>query len=146
MDACKFSQGYHQWNGAYPAWPPLAVTGLYKIGQSKLAFDWLKGLAKSANQGPFGQAHFTDEVFETEKGGARKTPFTEPFLTDWMCSSNGSWANIIIESIFGVKATLFNGISAEPNFEGLSKNSELLNLKYQDKIYNVNSQGIHQTN
>jgi len=34
----------HQWTGAYPAWPPLTVTGLYKIGQGELAFEWLKGL------------------------------------------------------------------------------------------------------
>ncbi len=135
----------HQWNGAYPAWPPMAVTGLYKIGQSRLAFDWLKGLAKSANQGPFGQAHFTDEAYEKESGGARKTPYTQPYLTDWMCSSNGSWVNIIIESIFGVKATLFNGISAAPQFEGFDPKSELQNLKYQDKMYNVTSKGIVQT-
>ncbi len=32
----------HQWNGAYPAWPAQAVTGLYKIGKTDLAFTMVK--------------------------------------------------------------------------------------------------------
>ena len=62
----------HQWTGAYPAWPPQAVTGLYKIGQVDLAFDWLHGLARSANQGPFGQAHFAESVIAPDAGGAAR--------------------------------------------------------------------------
>ncbi|MCS7034041.1 MAG: hypothetical protein NZ561_08610, partial [Phycisphaerae bacterium] len=93
----------HQWNGSYPAWPPQAVTGLYKIGQIDLAFDWLKGLARSANQGPFGQAHFCESVVPPEAGGAMKAPSDFPYINDWTCASNGAWCNIIIESIFGVQ-------------------------------------------
>ncbi len=134
----------HQWTGAYPAWPPQAVTGLYKIGQVDLAFDWLHGLARSANQGPFGQAHFAESVIAPDAGGARKAPSEWPYITDWTCSSNGAWANIIIESIFGVRATLNNGISASPQFGKFDRDAVLKNLRYQGKFYTVDRKGIRE--
>jgi len=132
----------HQWNGAYPAWPAQAVTGLYKIGKRDLAFKWLKGLAKSANQGPFGQAHFVETAFDLESGGARKSTPEGPYICDWSVSSHGSWTNIIIESIFGVEASLNNGISAKPDFGEFDQNAELKNLSFQGKLYHVNKKGI----
>lgn len=132
----------HQWNGAYPAWPAQAVTGLYKINEINLAFNWLKGLAKSANQGPFAQAHFVESAFEPESKGARKSTSDTPFICDWAVSSSGSWTNIIIESIFGVKATLQNGITAEPKFGPFDPKAELINLNYQGKLYSVNKNKI----
>jgi len=131
----------HQWTGAYPAWPPQAVTGLYKIGEVDHAFDWLKGLAKTANQGPYGQAHFAETVFDPEDGGARKAPPDFPYINDWTCSSNGSWCNIIIESIFGVRAGL-DGITASPQFGKFDPNAVLRNLNYQGTNYTVTRQGI----
>ncbi|MBL7111667.1 MAG: hypothetical protein ISS19_06975 [Bacteroidales bacterium] len=132
----------HQWNGAYPAWPAQAVTGLYNIGQTDLAFTWLKSMASTANQGPFGQAHFIESMMNPDSGGARKAPNEYPYMCDWACSSGGAWARIIIESIFGVKATLNNGITAEPNFGAFDRNAELNNLHYQGDLYNVNRNGI----
>lgn len=131
----------HQWTGAYPAWPPLAVSGLYKAGEPDLAFDWLKGLSRSANQGPFGQAHFAESVFDPEDGGARKAPADFPYINDWTCSSNGSWCNIIIESIFGVRANL-DGISASPQFGRFDRDARLRNLNYQGKLLTVTRSGV----
>ena len=132
----------HQWTGAYPAWPPQAVTGLYRIGEVDLAFDWVKGLARSANQGPFGQAHFCETVVDPEDGGAIKAPPDFPYITDWTCSSNGAWTNIIIESIFGVRATLANGVSAEPKFGKFDSSAVLRNLNYHGKNHAVTRMGI----
>ena len=132
----------HQWTGAYPAWPPLSVTGLYRIGQVDLAFDWLKGLARSANQGPFGQAHFAESVVAPADGGARKAPPDWPYINDWTCSSNGSWTNVIIEAIFGVRATLNQGITAQPQFGRFDRNAVLRNLRYQGRTYTVTRKGI----
>ena len=131
----------HQWNGAYPAWPAQSVTGLYRIGREELAFKWLKGLAKTANQGPYGQAHFAEEVLKPENGGAIKASPDIPWINDWICSSNGSWTNIIIESVFGVKADQ-GGISAEPKFAGFDPDSVLRGLNYQGKLYDVTRKGI----
>ncbi len=132
----------HQWNGAYPAWPAQAVTGLYKIGQGDLAFKWLKGLSKSTNQGPLGQAHFVESAIDPECGASRKGSPEMQYLCDWTVSSSGSWTNIIIQSIFGVNATMFDGISAKPDFGAFDPKAELKNLNYQGKLYNVTAKGL----
>ena len=75
-------------------------------------------------------------------GGARKAPSEWPYITDWTCSSNGAWTNIIIESIFGVRATLNNGISATPQFGKFDREAVLSNLRYQGKSYTVTRRGI----
>jgi hypothetical protein len=132
----------HQWTGAYPAWPPQAVTGLYKIGRGDIAFRWLKGLARSANQGPFGQAHFVERAIEPEAGGARKAPPDWPYITDWTCSSNGAWCNIVIKSLFGLCATFDKGLTANPNFGDFDGKAVLRNLTYQGKQFTVTKKGI----
>ncbi|MCD6205422.1 MAG: hypothetical protein J7L22_07150 [Candidatus Marinimicrobia bacterium] len=131
----------HQWNGAYPAWPAQAATALYKIGRGKEAFQWLKGVAKSANQGPFGQAHFVESAVKTEDGGAAKSPPEPPFMCDWAVSGGGAFVNVIIESIFGVNATL-ETISAKPDFQDFDAKAELLNLRFQGKRYAVDKSGL----
>ncbi|MBC8401878.1 MAG: hypothetical protein H8E14_10360 [Candidatus Marinimicrobia bacterium] len=135
----------HQWNGAYPAWPAQAVSGLYRLGQAELAYDWMQGLAASANQGPFGQAHFVETAAPFEAGGARKAPPNMPYLTDWAVSSGGSWVNIIIEGIFGVKATIFDGITAQSQFGPFDSTAELHGLVYQGRRYSVTRKGIKPT-
>jgi hypothetical protein len=132
----------HQWDGAYPAWPSHSLKALYKIGKTDLAFKWLKGLAKSFNQGPLCQAHFVEDVVEPEDGGARKASFEYPYLTDWACSGGGSWVSVIIESIFGVRAELGGGISASPNFSDFDPTAELHDLVYQGKKYHVTKDGL----
>ena len=132
----------HQWNGAYPAWPAQAVTALFKTGNTELALQWLKGLARSANQGPLGQAHFVESAIDPDSGGARKAPPDMPYITDWTVSSSGSWTNIIIESIFGIKATLNKGISAAPQFGSFDAKAELTNIAYQGNLYNADSKGL----
>lgn len=132
----------HQWTGAYTAWPAQAVTGLYKIGEVDRAFEWLHGLAKSANQGPFGQAHLAETVLSPDAGGARKAAPEFPWINDWACSSGGAWCNIIVESIFGVKASLRDGISATPQFGKFDRDARLRGLRYQGRSVDVGREGI----
>ena len=132
----------HQWNGAYPAWPAQAVTALFKSGNTELALEWMKGLSKSANQGPLGQAHFVETAIDTDSNGARKAPPDMPYITDWTVSSSGSWTNIIIESIFGVNASLNKGITAAPQFGSFDPKAELKNISYQGKLYNADAKGL----
>lgn len=135
----------HQWTGAYTAWPAQAAMALYRVGRSDLAFNWLKSMARSANQGPFGQAHFAESVVEPEAGGARKAPPDWPYINDWACSSNGSWAAVIIESIFGVRATLNRGLSAEPQFGPFDPDAVLRHLNYQGRNHTVSRKGVRPT-
>ena len=132
----------HQWNGAYTAWPSLAATGLYNIGKGDLAFKWLKGLAKSANQGPFGQCHFVESAMQPDSGGALKAFYEWPYGADWACSSSGNYVTTIIEGLFGVKATKFEGLKCLPQFGEFDSKAELHNLNYQDAEYNVSKKGL----
>jgi len=132
----------HQWNGAYTAWPALAATGLYRIGRGDVATSWLRGLARSANQGPFGQCHFVESAVPPDSGGARKAFYEWPYGADWACSSSGSYLTTVIEGLFGVRATTFNGISATPQFAGFDPGAELHNLRYQGRLYAVSRNGL----
>ena len=136
----------HQWTGAYPAWPSETARGLYRIGAADLAFNWLKGLARSANQGPFAQAHFADGVVSLEERGARKAPSDTPYITDWACSSSGSWVTVILEGIFGLRASLTNELTAKPQFASFDPRASLRNIAYQGDLYTITKDGITSQN
>ena len=132
----------HQWTGAYPAWPPETAKGLFHIGATETALNWLQGLAKSANQGPFGQAHFAGSVAPLESAAARKATAEPPYINDWHSSSSGSWVSLVIEGLFGVSATPGDGITADPHLDGWAEGASLENLSYQGKPYRVDGEGI----
>jgi hypothetical protein len=140
-DAVFDNRPDHQWTGAYPAWPAETVAGLYRIGEVDLAFEWLAGIAKTAGQGPFGQAHFAESVFEPDGGGARKAPSDFPWLTDWACTAGGAWVRVVVESLFGVEATLSEGLRARPQLGRFDRDARLVNLPYQGELYTVDRTG-----
>jgi hypothetical protein len=86
----------HQWNGAYPAWPADAARALVALGARPVALAWAEGLARTANQGPPGQAHFVEEAWPAIGGGARKAPPQLPYINDWACSSAGAWVEMVL--------------------------------------------------
>lgn len=141
-DAITSLRPDHQWNGAYTAWPAYVAAGLFRIGRADLAAEWLRGLARSANQGPFAQAHFVEDFAPTEAGGAMKSSAEMPYINDWACSSGGAWARLVIESVFGVRATL-EGVSADPQLAGLDPNARLRNLVHRGRLYDVDADGLH---
>ena len=141
QDAITSVRPDHQWNGAYTAWPSYVAAGLYGIGREDIADPWLRGLASSANQGPFAQAHFIDDVAGSEAGGARKAPSGWPYITDWACSSGGSWTRLVIEGPFGVRATT-DALTATPRLDGLDPDARLVNLRYRDRLYIVDRAGV----
>ena len=79
--------------------------------RAEVALDWLPGLARTANQGPPGQAHFVAEAQPLLSGGARKAPPQLPYINDWACSSSGAYVALVIESLFG----------AAPGIDGLGE-------------------------
>jgi hypothetical protein len=133
----------HQWTGAYPAWPPLAVLGLLRAGKEQMAIEWLRGLGRSGNQGPYGQAHFAETVVPADAGGAAKAPSDQPFITDWAVSSGGAWVQAIVEGVFGVDASL-HGITAAPRLGFFDPDARLRNLPYQGRYYDVDATGVRE--
>ena len=106
----------HQWNGAYPAWPADAARSLIALGAPDVALAWLPGLARSANQGPTGQAHFVEEAQPGIHGGARKAPPQLPYINDWACSSSGAWVQLVLDGVFGISTS----VGAEPTASGVA--------------------------
>ncbi|MHB8450291.1 MAG: MGH1-like glycoside hydrolase domain-containing protein [Mycobacteriales bacterium] len=132
----------HQWTGAYPAWPPDAALALCRIGEQRRAVGWLQQLAASANQGPFGQAHFVDPVYPAHAGGARKAPPELPWITDWACSSSGAWVSAIVEGVFGVSASLDGTLSANPALDGTDPDSRLVGMPLRGRLCTVDRRGV----
>ncbi|MEU4396123.1 hypothetical protein [Kribbella sp. NPDC023855] len=132
----------HQWNGAYPAWPADAARALFALGRGDVALDWLPGLAKSANQGPCGQAHFVEEAVPAMAGGARKSPPQYPYLIDWSCSSSGAWVSLILEGVFGLEITLDGTVRATPQVAPLDPTARLRNLRVGNRTYNITADGV----
>ena len=141
-DAISDVRPDHQWTGAYAAWPAQALTALFNAGEVDMAVDWMHRLALSANQGPFGQAHMVETAIEPDAGGARKAPPTYPWLCDWACSSSGAWLDTVIEGLFGVWASLRDGVQAWPRIDGFDREARLIDLAYQGRLYTVTRDGV----
>src|SRR5579863_1352213 len=116
----------HSWLGAYSAWPPMTAKGLYKTDQSSRVAAWLKNLSKAVNQGPIGQAHFVETVFPLEHGAAYKCPEDPPYINDWCCISGGAFTDLVIDTIFGAKLSLFDGVSAKPKLADFDPKARLV--------------------
>ena len=134
----------HSWLGAYTAWPSMTAKGLYKIDQPSRVAAWVKGLAKSANQGPFGQAHIVETIFPPENGGAFKCPKERPYDNDWCCVSGGSFTDLVIDTIFGADLTLHDGIRVNSHLSDFDPAASLVNVHYQGKKFNVTRDGAKQ--
>jgi len=135
----------HQWNGAYPAWPADAGRALFALGRGDVVLDWLPGLARSANQGPCGQAHFVEEAVPAMAGGARKSPPQFPYLIDWSCSSSGSWVSLILEGVFGIEVALDGTVTANPQVSALDPDARLTGLRVGPATYTITATGVTPT-
>lgn len=131
----------HQWNGAYPAWPADAARALIALGAADVALPWLGGLARTANQGPPGQAHFVEEALPGINGGARKAPPQLPYINDWACSSAGAWVALVLESVFGAAADAEGRLDAHPVVAGLDARATLTGLTAGGRDHLVRADG-----
>ena len=133
----------HQWTGAYCSWPALALSGLYAAGEVDVAFEWIKGLAKTSMQGPYAQAHFTEAFLGPEpNGGATKSTSDQPYINDWACVSGCNYLEPIVDRIFGIDAGLFGKITANPQFGNFDPRAELRNINYQGKHFIADKSGV----
>jgi len=134
-----------QWTGSYPSLPAQVINGLYKIGYGEIGLKWLHKIAPIALQGPLGQGHWVEMVVPPFKGGAYKCASHFPYGADWTVASNGAHPAMFIESLFGVNATLNNGLQWIKQWGSLDPDAKLENLRYQNKNYRVTRKGIEET-
>jgi hypothetical protein len=132
----------HSCIGAYPAWPPMSAKGLYKLGDAQKTAAWLQELSKAGNQGPIGQAHFTEDVHPPLAGGAYKVSQDAPFITDWCCIGAGAFTDLVIDSIFGVDLPLQGAPHATPNLVGFDASAELRDVRHRDGLFDVTAKGV----
>ncbi|PZF79864.1 hypothetical protein [Jiangella anatolica] len=132
----------HQWNGAYPAWPADAARSLIELGRPDVAAAWLPGLARTANQGPPGQAHFVEEAAEPLNGGAVKSPPQFPYLIDWACSSAGSWSALVVEGFFGVRPDVDGSVTVTSRLDSVDPGARLRNLRVGGRLVDVDATGV----
>jgi hypothetical protein len=132
----------HQWNGAYPAWPADSARAAIALGRPDVVAEWLDGLARSALQGPPGQAHFVEEAADPVAAGARKAPAQYPYLIDWACSSAGAWCELVISSIFGVRVGLEGTVTASGVLQHVDPDARLEGLRVQGRSYTVTAAGV----
>ena len=132
----------HSCLGAYAAWPPECAKGLFKVDDPARIAAWLTEVAKAGNQGPIGQGHFTEDVVTPLKGGAYKASEDAPYIEDWCCIAGGAFTDLVIESIFGVEPTLYDGLRATPRLAAFDPHARLEGLHYQGAEYTVSASGV----
>jgi hypothetical protein len=140
-DATWNVRGDHSWLGAYTAWPSVTAMGLYKIDNPARVAAWVKGLAKSANQGPYGQSHLVETAFPPENGGAIKTPPEWPYHNHWCEISGGSFTDLVINSIFGADLSLYDGIRVDSRLADFDSEAKLRHVRYQGKNFTIDARG-----
>ncbi|OYN90319.1 glucosidase family protein [Parenemella sanctibonifatiensis] len=133
----------HQWNGAYPAWPPDSARSAIELGAAELVADWMVGLARSTRQGPPGQAHFVDEAAPPVEGGARKAPGQWPYLIDWSCSSAGAWCELVLAGVFGVEVPVGGEPTVTSRLSAFDPDARLTGLAVGDRLWTVDKDGTH---
>jgi hypothetical protein len=141
VDATWNLRADHSWLGAYAAWPSMTAKGLYKVDPAAKVSAWVKGLAKTMNQGPIGQAHIVETVFPPENGGAFKCPIEQPYGNDWCIVSGGSFTDLVIDSIFGADLSLYEGIRIQSRLTDFDPNAKLMKVHYQGKRYTIGHNG-----
>jgi hypothetical protein len=132
----------HSCLGAYAAWPPMCAKGLYKCEPPGQIAPWLIEVAKAGRQGPIGQGHFTEDVVPPLYGGAHKASEDAPYIEDWCCISGGAFADLVIDTIFGIEPTLYNGLRGTPQLGDFDLGARLENIHYQGAEYAAGSTGI----
>jgi hypothetical protein len=140
-DAASSVRPDHQWNGAYTAWPAEAAQALFRLGAADVALDWLPGIAKSATQGPFAQAHFVEGLLPANHQGAPKAPPHFPYLIDWACSSSGAYVGLVLEGVFGIDVDLGGELRADPRVARLDPDARLRGLVVAGRRYDVDARG-----
>jgi hypothetical protein len=126
----------HQWNGSYPGWVALAASALLKAGRDDLLRQWLPGLARTANQGPYCQAHFVENYAAPVEGGARKAPTEWPYITDWTVLCAGGFFETVLLDLFGLDFG-YARLEAKPRLGTVDPTAALENVPYQGKLHHI---------
>jgi hypothetical protein len=126
----------HQWNGSYPGWVALAASALVKAGRADLLRQWLPGLARTANQGPYSQAHFVETYAPAVDGGARKAPTEWPYINDWAILCAGGFFETVLLDLFGLDFG-YAKLGTRPQLDGFDPAAVLENVPHHGQLHRI---------
>jgi hypothetical protein len=132
----------HQWCGSFPAWPAFMAKALLRHQPDKRTLEWLHGVAKTAKQGVWGQAHMVDTAFPTSVGGARKCPPENPYCNEWYEIAGVAFIDMILETVFGISPRLGSLEIVGSRLSLFDPNARLTGLQHQGRLYSVDANGI----
>ena len=140
----------HTATGAYTSWPAYAVMALCQTGHLAEALAWIGvdnpsgGLAGVALQGPFGQAVFHGGPHSLKEGrAARKASDGAPHYEEWIDVAGGAYIGAVLEGVFGVNATLYDGISSSAALHSIQPDAKFFGLYYQGQRYDYRDGVLH---
>ncbi|HVU35636.1 MAG TPA: hypothetical protein VHE61_19510 [Opitutaceae bacterium] len=131
----------HQWNGSWPGWVSFAASALLKIGRADLFEKWLPGLARSANQGPYSQAHFVENFAPPIDGGARKGPTEWPYINDWAVICAGNFFETVLLDLFRIDFG-YTEFHAQPKLGPIDRTAALVNVPWHGRLHRINAAGV----
>ncbi len=138
LDATSGLRCDHQWAGCFSGWPPQFVLGLLQSGErGEWIAEWLKGIARITDQGPFGQAYWAEDVYPPEAGAAAKC-FDE--LTQgnhWVIGSGALFAEMILDGVCGLSADLEGNLTLKPGLQSWSEGARITNIVAHGRFYDV---------
>jgi hypothetical protein len=136
----------HTSTGAYTSWPAYALLALCRAGQFDNALWWLgignesDGIAGVAMQGPLGQGTFHGGPGSLLEGKAgRKANDSPPHYEEWIDVAGGAYIGAVLEGLFGVHATLYDGITASGSLAAYQPNAGFSGLRYQGRAFDYAS-------
>lgn len=137
-DAVRSFRPDWAWTGSYGAFPAMSVTALRNLGCSEpWILEWLRRVARATWQGPIGQTHVVEAMGQLVKGGVKKSP-----IGGWSVNATAAFPAMVVEEVFGVRATLRDGLQRRDPLPGLEFTARLDNVPYQGKNYRVTPDSI----
>jgi hypothetical protein len=133
----------HAWLGAYTAWPSMSAKALLRADDPQRVAGWIRGLARTANQGPFGQAHVVESAAPPENGGARKCPPEKPWQNHWCEVSGGSFIDLILEDVFGVRPGFEGPPGVRSRMAAFDAGARLEHFRCHGALYRIDGRGAN---
>jgi hypothetical protein len=123
----------HGSTGAYDAWPALTYEAIFRVGRKSEALERLRSVAPATREGPFGQAHYVaTNVYPVRKALD---------LQDYFESASGSFAEVIVRTLFGFPDKVgekFQASRMVPGFEG-----SLKNVRFRERLLTITIPRAH---
>jgi hypothetical protein len=82
-----------------------------------------------------------ETAFPLEQGAAYKCPTDAPYLNDWCCIAGVGFTDLVIDTIFGVDLTRFDGVKVRSRLADFDSRARLVNFRHQGKNYVISGRG-----